>query len=1079
MKIFITLMGFHRLFLVVKMNRDSTKENDKVQNLSPSEFYRRIRPENFSDSEIVNSYVLTKEVLAFELSKITQNQKENQFEVLSRKMAEKLVAPNLIPQVGPTGGGDGKTDSETYVVSNSISDRWFIPGNGWNKDEKWAIAISAKATWKSKLKSDIKSILSTEREYTRIYFITNQTPSSKKKKNAQDEFIKEFKVDVVILDGVWILENTFSQGLINLVVESLNLSNIYLQSENTIGENDARREKELSELEQDISDSNRYSDYDFQLAEDALQAAILTRELEKPRTELEGKFDRVERLLSKTKNKGQSVRLRYQKAWTYINYYDDFQSFLDEYYQCKEALKASVTISSIEFYSTLTTLLRTTHFYSNEIITEEIFKKESEDFQSFLEIIISEKNESSISFSASMLLDIMLAFDGIQSNKDLKEIFTRMKATLISAENRLEFPFELFQKMISNMGNVIIDSEEFDNLYDTIARISGERNSQLDAGQLYVNRGGQKMKNNRFRDGLVYFGKAVAKLSKNESQYGFYLATRGLSEAYTELGLYNASYSSKVASISILLKSFFDEGNLDSRLLALLDQHLSYEFLYGRFPHILTWYELYQVIYHQFKNQGETDKIEALTKFDVYMCVRLLNSDLDNNTLTKLPAILKKQDFLMAEDASLFLLGYSNEILDNYQDIDVLSENDLEEYFQTVASQPLNQQFVFPFNFIEGPSSSISSKILGTEFIINFKTDNSLLISAETIIAYLEGFLGTSLENLYPNAEKIQIELIEQKKALSVEETDMTNCYKVFWDSSFNSANNFNEIAECCLNLVSRILAKNFLIKDVEEFLTDLFENQEVSERLSVLLNHKAFLSNVLGDSPSLTLEDWTEVTHLKPSVRKKPFTLNKSFKQTKNQPIHANKKKYFDNLDTIPHNKRTVITVIENHLWDKASWKGIGVAPYRNAIGLIVGFENIEFGEKIFQDWIARFGINDNNNRIKISIITEIDSKNPHWYVVMFSSNINKSNLDNESVFVTPCRFHLMNASTNRNIQILKEGLKRFSSFKLFPGKIESDLGMNVNFQLYIEKTEITFIRKNDITENDIESAALINFDH
>ena len=32
---------------------------------------------------------------------------------------------------------------------------------GWSKDEKWAIAISAKATWKSKLKTDIESILCT------------------------------------------------------------------------------------------------------------------------------------------------------------------------------------------------------------------------------------------------------------------------------------------------------------------------------------------------------------------------------------------------------------------------------------------------------------------------------------------------------------------------------------------------------------------------------------------------------------------------------------------------------------------------------------------------------------------------------------------------------------------------------------------------------------------------------------------------------------------------------------------------------------------------------------------------------
>lgn len=1062
-------------FFNFRMINDNQNHNDHT-NLSPSEFYRMIRPENFSDSETINSYMLTEELLAFELSKITQNQKENQFETLARKMAEKLVAPNLIPQVGPTGGGDGKTDSETYPVSNLISDRWFIPKNGWNKDEKWAVAISAKATWKSKLKSDIKSILSTGREYTRIYFITNQTPSSKKKKDAQDEFKKEFKIDVVILDGVWILENTYSQNLVNLVVESLNLSNVYLQPDKTVGANDARREKELSELEENISDTNRYSDYDFQLVEDALRAALLTRQLEKPRTELEGKFDRVEKLLSKTKNKGQSLRLRYQKAWTYINYYDDFKAFLEEFYKFKYDLKSFVTISSIEFYSTLITLLRTTHFYSSEFITEAIFKTESKEFLNFLEDIKSDGNASSISLAASMYIDIMLSFDGIKTNQDLKEIFKRMKATLVVAENRLEFPFEQFQKMITNIGDIVTDSGEFDDLYDTITRISGDRNSQMDIGQLYINRGGQKMKNNRYKDGLIYFGKAVTKLSKYESQYGFYLATRGLSEAYYELGLYNASYSSKVASISVLLKSFFDEGNLDSRLLNLLEQHLSHEILYGRFPHILTWHELYQVIYQQFKKQGETEEIEALTKFDAYICVRLLNSDVKTDILEKLPSIFKKERLLLAEDTSLFLLGHLNEILENYKQIGVSSEKGLEDYYQKVANQPLNEQFVFPINFIEGPNSFISSKILGTEFTINFKTNNLLLISAETLIAYMEGFLGASLENLYPNSEKIQIELIQQENKFIVEETDRANTYKVFWDSSFHSANNYDEAVECCLNLVSRILVKNFLIKDVEAYLTDLFKNQEVNERLSVLLNHKAFLSNVLGNSPRLTLEDWTN-NELKHSIRENPFSINNHAKKNKDQIEKLNHKKDFDDLDTVPHNKRKVVTVIENHLWDKASWKGMGVAPYRDDIGLIIGFENIEFGEKIFKDWIERFGINDSNERIKISIITEINPKNPYWYVVMFSSNFNSSNYDGDSIFVTPCRFHLMNATTNQNILILKEGIKRFNSFKVFPGKIEKDLRMKVNFKLFIEKTEITFVKKCDIKENDIESAALINF--
>ena len=155
-----------------------------------------------------------------------------------------------------------------------------------------------------------------------------------------------------------------------------------------------------------------------------------------------------------------------------------------------------------------------------------------------------------------------------------------------------------------------------------------------------------------------------------------------------------------------------------------------------------------------------------------------------------------------------------------------------------------------------------------------------------------------------------------------------------------------------------------------------------------------------------------------------------------------------------------------------------MGVAPYRDGVGLIVGFENIEFGEKIFKDWIERFGINDSDNRIKVSIVTDIDPKNPYWYKVLFSSHINPSNFDKDSVFVAPIRFHLMNATNNQNIVILKEGLKRFKSYKLFPGKVEKDLSMKVNFKLFLEKTDITFVSKVDIKEHEIEYVALKSFD-
>jgi len=1064
----------------MKTKKNIIKEKKGFE-ISPSEFYRKLRPENFSDSEIVESNKLPKEVLAFELEKITTNQKENQFETLGRRMAEKLITPNLIPQVGPTGGGDGKTDSETYPVSSSISDRWFIPESGWSNDEKWAIAISAKATWKSKLKSDIKSILSTEREYTRIYFITNQTPSSKKKKDAQDEFIAEFKIDIIILDGKWILENAYSQNLLNLVVDSLNLSSCFKQEEKSLGSNDTRREKALMEIENNISNPNRYTEYDFQLVEDAIESAILTRQLEKPRSELEGRFDRAERLLLKIENLGQRIRLKYQKAWTYVNYYDDYKSFLIEYFELKKLLPSFITISSLEFYSTLFTLFRNVHLHDDSVIDEELFLSEKQEFYLFFDKIGSEEKETSVSLTAKMHLLFKRCLDFHNDENVLKNLFFQIRETFIKAENRLEFPFELFKKMTTVFGEIFVDSSEFDELYNTITKISEGRSSQKQAGQLHLTRAGQKMKNENYRDALVYFGKAIHKLSTNESQHEFYLVSLGLSITYDQLGLFNASYSSKVAATSILLKTWFDEGNLDSKLLELIDNLLSEEILLGRFPHILTWHDLYKVIHHQFINQNKIEEFEKLTKFDAFLSVRLLNAAIDKKTIEFLPSLLAKEDFLLSEDAVLFLLGHYEGIIENYKKIGINSIDELEGYFKIASNQPLNEQYTGPLNFIDKKECTLLSNILGCKFIINFETSNSMIVVAETILAYIEAFLGTSLENLFPNSEEIKIELIEVKNQFHVEKTNKSNYYKVLWDSSYQSSKDFQSISECCLNLVSRVLSSNYLIDNIEDYLTDLFKNQEVNERLSVVLNHKSFLTNVLGDSPKLTIKDWIKEDSPRTNfIRKTPFIPESNIKKKKKVVTTKSKKnRKFKDLNKIPHNKRKVISIIDNKLWDKAAWKGAGVIPVRDGVGLVIGFENIEFGEKIFKDWIERYGVEDLKNRIKISIITDVDDKNPHWYNILFSSNFEGLEMDEGSVFVASSRFHLMNATNNHNLTILKEGFKLFKKFKLYPGKVEKDLSMKISADLFLEKTEITFIKKSDVKENDIEYTVIVKDKH
>lgn len=141
--------------------------------MRPSEFMRSRRPYLFSDSEIVSAPRLTRELLDHHLNTLTNRKEENGFEHLCRRLAEKEICPNLRPQTGPIGGGDSKVDSETYPVSTEIAQSWY-EGDQAAAQEMWAFAFSAKKDWRSKVRSDVKSIKSTGRPYRRIYFITNQ-----------------------------------------------------------------------------------------------------------------------------------------------------------------------------------------------------------------------------------------------------------------------------------------------------------------------------------------------------------------------------------------------------------------------------------------------------------------------------------------------------------------------------------------------------------------------------------------------------------------------------------------------------------------------------------------------------------------------------------------------------------------------------------------------------------------------------------------------------------------------------------------------------------------------------------------
>ena len=75
---------------------------------------RKRRPDQFSDSEGEIVEDLDRRLFEYQLETLTSRGEEKQFEHFCRLLLERTICPNLLPQTGPTGGGDSKVDSETY-----------------------------------------------------------------------------------------------------------------------------------------------------------------------------------------------------------------------------------------------------------------------------------------------------------------------------------------------------------------------------------------------------------------------------------------------------------------------------------------------------------------------------------------------------------------------------------------------------------------------------------------------------------------------------------------------------------------------------------------------------------------------------------------------------------------------------------------------------------------------------------------------------------------------------------------------------------------------------------------------------
>jgi hypothetical protein len=319
--------------------------------LSPSAFMRRLRPENYSDTAERASYVLDAPVLEYHLETLTARNQTHDFEIFCRKLCEKVICPNLRPQTGPDGGGDSKADTETFPVADEITTLTFV-GEPKAGAERWAFAFSAKADWRRKVRDDVAGIVGTDRGYARIICVTSRHAKAKTRATLEDELAAKYGLPVTIHDRSWIVQQIVDNDRRELAYHYLHVGQEVVTA-HRLGPSDYSRAGQLEAIETSLADPDGFIGMLIQQVTEALLAAKLSRSLELPRSETDGRFQRAIRLADDHGTFRQKLATRYEALWTAVWWFDDIDLIKAEYDRFEAMAIGSGHAINLEFISNL------------------------------------------------------------------------------------------------------------------------------------------------------------------------------------------------------------------------------------------------------------------------------------------------------------------------------------------------------------------------------------------------------------------------------------------------------------------------------------------------------------------------------------------------------------------------------------------------------------------------------------------------------------------------------------------------------------------------------------------------------
>lgn len=838
------------------------------ERFSPREFLRARRPERFSDSVVEEGAVLDRSMLEYHLDTLTSRSQENDFQLFARHLAEREVCPNLLPQTGPTGGGDSKVDTETYPVADNLSLMWYVGAGREAASERWGFAFSAKKDWRSKVRSDVAKIAGTRRGYSKGFFITNQYVPDRVRAEVEDGLSEKHGLGVRILDRLWILDRVFTGGHEALAIKDLQLKTS-VRTQVRKGPLDFKREQEMEQVEERIRAASQEQGFGIQFVEDCAEAAILARSLNRPRTEVEGKFVRAERVAKEHGTSHQHLVSVYQRAWTSFWWYEDYKMFAELYRATEELVLGSRNAYELELMSNLWYIL-------NSLVRSGDLSKEDVNLEARTTVLMvelerlgDERDRPSTSLQAHTLrlmvrLAASLPGDADSILRDLQEVIRQ-------CQGLVGYPLEPLVEILMELGSLIGDRPVYADLFETIIEVTSARKGEVVAARMLLRRGSQELKNDRPYEAIRILGQSLGRLHKHESRHDAVRALYECGSAYERVGLLWAARGTLVTAASIATNEFWSHMDVTYAQAVCYRRLKWLELQLGRVPHSLAWHELHSAVMHVLTDQGYN--AESLGRgemeFDAILGILLLRADLwQLERMTRMPDSLDRLSLHNAAIALRYALGYEDDLPND--PLTGLLEGETEyELFSRWRDQPAGEDLPLVPLLGERRTVTFSSNVLGCRISVESENCSPCVELAESMLAALESLLSTGfVDGLLAREPVLTVRIRKSdfvEKPFAFEMNDQDGRPQVQIRSGLFSPHTMSveaqaEIKDKLFDLLVKILARVFLVVDPEQVTTKLFRDERALERSIHFTSSFVAVGNVLGHTPRTQLSAWSEV---------------------------------------------------------------------------------------------------------------------------------------------------------------------------------------------------------------------------